>query len=428
MRKFNFNKAVAYKFKEYDQKLEALTNFNVSEAFEKAVQEKVLTEIKKLLPTHIPNAIANYVKPHLNTSALEVMKTNQINLFIQSSTCTDDLLEMEEFTRTSQMRLIPHISNFMIPFMNLLFSIKMHSMVKLRNHPFTKDIHKDENHIFGPSTVVIAKKFNELIQKDELSIADLEGAGLERLKVEYNNDVELKYHVSHLKAVVLSEAQWNTHNRSTLLLSLKHYAARYYKEGIEDRIPERWSKEVRCYHFEALNGIHHWEENRIDFFKARMRAVTEGNIFLDLRIKSVVSIDVKKKQGYGFLSSIIVSRSDDKEYEFSYADLPRLSVNDVKDIRAMIKNRVEDIQLGVESYQRSLNLAKPIMFFKGIDQRIPFTMSATHKGVKLRHQRRHSKRFLKGERTCDDYDVRSSREMLKKIDEILRHRRAAQEA
>ncbi|GKG54224.1 hypothetical protein Tco_0557747, partial [Tanacetum coccineum] len=25
----------------------------------------------------------------------------------------------------------------------------------------------------------------------------------------------------------------------------KHYATRYYKEGIEDKIPERWSKEVR---------------------------------------------------------------------------------------------------------------------------------------------------------------------------------------
>ncbi|GKE61235.1 hypothetical protein Tco_1511602 [Tanacetum coccineum] len=95
MRKFNFKKAVTQKFKEYDQKLEALTNFNVSEAFEKAIQAKVLIEIKKLLPTHIPYAIANYVKPRLNTSVLEVMKTNQINLFTQSSTSTDDLSKMD---------------------------------------------------------------------------------------------------------------------------------------------------------------------------------------------------------------------------------------------------------------------------------------------------------------------------------------------
>ncbi|GJZ62785.1 hypothetical protein Tco_0619206 [Tanacetum coccineum] len=94
-RKFNFKKAVTQKFKEYDQKLVALTNFNVSKAFEKAIQAKVLTEIKKLLPTHIPNAIATYVKPCFNTSVLEVMKTNQINLFTQLSTSTDDLSKME---------------------------------------------------------------------------------------------------------------------------------------------------------------------------------------------------------------------------------------------------------------------------------------------------------------------------------------------
>ncbi|GKF66873.1 hypothetical protein Tco_0193390 [Tanacetum coccineum] len=34
--------------------------------------------------------------------------------------------------------------------------------------------------------------------------------GLERLKVQYNNDVELEYHVSQLKAIILSEAQWNS--------------------------------------------------------------------------------------------------------------------------------------------------------------------------------------------------------------------------
>ncbi|GJS46182.1 hypothetical protein Tco_0596303 [Tanacetum coccineum] len=72
------------------------------------------------------------------------------------------------------------------------------------------DINKNENHILGPLTVAIAKKFKELIQKDELTIADLEGAGLKRLKVQYNNDVELEYHVCPLKAAVLSEAQWNS--------------------------------------------------------------------------------------------------------------------------------------------------------------------------------------------------------------------------
>nr|GEX70161.1 hypothetical protein [Tanacetum cinerariifolium] len=217
---------------------------------------------------------------------------------------------------------------------------------------------------------------------------------LKWLKVQYNNDVELEYHLCQLKVAVLSKAQWNGdegdiskpisfernmskstkqhpcfyNNDYTYLVDLsteekyttsitKHYAARYYKE-----------------------------EDKNDFFKAGISVITEGNAYSDLRIKSVVRVVRKKKLGYGFLTSIVVMRFDDKEYEFSYADLPRRSKNDVKDIRTVIKNKVEDIQLGVESYQRTLNLTKPTMFFVGIDQRIPFT------------------------------------EMMKKIDEILRHK------
>ncbi|GKC42310.1 hypothetical protein Tco_1060032 [Tanacetum coccineum] len=189
----------------------------------------------------------------------------------------------------------------------------------------------------------------------------------------------------------------------------KHYATRYYKQGMEDMISDRWSKETHHNIFKALNGIHHREDSRIDFFKEKMSTRIEGNVYSDLSIKSVVRIVVKKKWGYGFLSSIVVRRSDDKEYEFSYVDLPRLSLNDVEDMyllqvqdklhhlllefvkdfnnalimfikRVVIRNMVEDIQLRVESYQQT-NLTKPMMSFEEIDQRIAFTMTATHKGV-----------------------------------------------
>ncbi|GJZ83677.1 hypothetical protein Tco_0808093 [Tanacetum coccineum] len=71
-------------------------------------------------------------------------------------------------------------------------------------------IDKDENHILRQSTITIEKKFKELIRKDELTIADFKGAGLEQLNVQYHNDVELEYHVWKLKAAVLLEAQWNS--------------------------------------------------------------------------------------------------------------------------------------------------------------------------------------------------------------------------
>nr|GEX17318.1 hypothetical protein [Tanacetum cinerariifolium] len=124
--------------------------------------------------------------------------------------------------------------------------------------------------------------------------------------------------------------------------------------------------------------------------------------------------------------------------------------------RTVIKNRVEDIQLRMEIYHRTLNLTKPTMFFEGIDRRIPFMMTATYKGVVYLNQYniKSLMKLSEVKKLCDgtlvkiqdniidmltknklgsgnkrlkgrdwtDYDVKSSKEMLKKIDKILRYR------
>ncbi|GKD60062.1 hypothetical protein Tco_1297571 [Tanacetum coccineum] len=182
----------------------------------------------------------------------------------------------------------------------------------------------------------------------------------------------------------------------------KHYVSRYYIQGIKDMVLDIWSKEVHRYPIEALNGIHHWEYARQDFFKAEINNISLVKVYSDKKIISVVRVVVKRKWGYGFLSSIVVRRSDKQEYTFSYADLPRLNLNDIEDVyllkvqdkmhhllsddekdfnnvlllfipRTVIKNRVEDLQLGVKSYQQTLNLTKPKLYFDGINEKIPYT-------------------------------------------------------
>ncbi|GJS03828.1 hypothetical protein Tco_0320336 [Tanacetum coccineum] len=276
MRNINFRKAVARKFREYDQKLEALTNFDISEAFEKAIQARVLTEIKKLLPTHILKVVANYVMPRLNTSVIDVMKNNQINMFTQSSTSIDDLSYMDlnlkllnrihlnksNETHTNHQQLYDTLYDSITLDQDALNAQDANPSFHKRSHDnqdppnnlvhaqddtpaiqtldpedeyirtrpnlkwYTKsgsagvakrkttwfdlllksDIDQNKNHILGPLTVTIAKKLKAIIQKDELTIVYLEGARLERLKQQYQNDVELEYHVDQLKSAVLSEA------------------------------------------------------------------------------------------------------------------------------------------------------------------------------------------------------------------------------
>ncbi|GJU95785.1 hypothetical protein Tco_1320541 [Tanacetum coccineum] len=252
--------------------MEALTNFNVSEAFEKVGQAKVLTEIKKLLPTHIPNAISNYFKPHLNTSVLEVMKTNQINLFTQSSTSIDDLSEMDlKLKRLNRIHL--NKSNDTHTTHQKLYDIHYESIIldqdALDAQALQSSFHKRSQDNKDPQTSKGCRSFERHMSKSTKPHPCF-----------YNNDYTYLVDL-------------NTGEKYTTSIT-KNYATRYYKEGIEDRIPERWSKEIRRYHFEALNGIHHWEEDRIDFFKARMSVITEGNVYSDLRIKSVVRIILSK--------------------------------------------------------------------------------------------------------------------------------------
>ncbi|GKD60033.1 hypothetical protein Tco_1297542 [Tanacetum coccineum] len=243
------------------------------------------------------------------------------------------------------------------------------------------DIDQNEDHILGPSTVAVAKKLKELIQKDDPTIADLE---------------------------VLREAQWNNGEgdvskprsfKRHMSKSTKPYISFYntdfyylvnvstgekYATSLTKHFPDRWSKKIYCYQIEALNSIHHWEDGRQEFFKAEINNRSPDKVYSNKRIISVVRVNVKKKWAYGFLKSIVVTRSDKKEYEFSNADLLRLNFNNALLLfikRVVIQNRVEDIHLGVESYQTTLNFTKPKFYFEGIDQKIPYTMSGTEKGV-----------------------------------------------
>ncbi|GKD07026.1 hypothetical protein Tco_1186711 [Tanacetum coccineum] len=299
-----------------------------------------------------------------------------------------------------------------------------------------------------PSTVAIAKKLKELIQKDELTIADLEGAGLEKLKKQYKNDVELEYHVDQLKAAKYATSL------------ARHFAARYLIQGIEDMIHDRWSKEVYRYQIEALNGIHHWEDGIQDFFKAKINNRSPYKIYSNNRIILVIRVDVKRKWGYGFLSSIVVRRSNKKEYTFSYADLPRLNLNDIEDMYML---KVQDKKHHLQSeFEIDFNnvlllfIQRTVILNRGIEDKIPYTMSGTEKGVAYLNQHNHrslmnlnevhkfydgtlmkihenliemvnknklgrDNKRLKG-RDCNDKDIKRSNEMLDKIDQTLKRR------
>nr|GEV98881.1 reverse transcriptase domain-containing protein [Tanacetum cinerariifolium] len=99
-------------------------------------------------------------------------------------------------------------------------------------------------------------------------------------------------------------------------------------------------------------------------------------------------VEVMRKHGYGYLREIEVLRADNDLYTFKECDFPRLCINDIEDMLILIfqnrltnlsgddvfdfvialrmftrimviQKRVEDLQSGVESYQKKINVTKP---------------------------------------------------------------------
>ncbi|GJX49614.1 hypothetical protein Tco_0276459 [Tanacetum coccineum] len=109
------------------------------------------------------------------------------------------------------------------------------------------------------------------------------------------------------------------------------------------------------------------------------------------RIITVTYVKVKKWYEYGYLEEIEVRREDQQLYKFKEGDFLRLNLRDIENMllllvqkklsnlerdvlfnfnvalqmftrRVVILKRVEDLQLGVKSYQKKLNITKPKTF------------------------------------------------------------------
>ncbi|GKG14346.1 hypothetical protein Tco_0353946 [Tanacetum coccineum] len=117
---------------------------------------------------------------------------------------------------------------------------------------------------------------------------------------------------------------------------------------------------------------------------------------------AVTNVKVNEWYGYGHLEEIEVRRSDQQLYKFMKGNFPRLNLHDIKDMlilvvqyrlfnlkgdvimhlaaalrmftrRIVIQNRVEDLQLGIESYQKKLNISRPMTYKAGITDLKPYS-------------------------------------------------------
>ncbi|GJW69927.1 hypothetical protein Tco_0126844, partial [Tanacetum coccineum] len=186
------------------------------------------------------------------------------------------------------------------------------------------------------------------------------------------------------------DPEWNKHQ--VVLGHLGHLTivADYFfnndLEYLKSSDPERTyttsitKAKVVCYEIEGIEDMVPTLSQLNKFFK--------HNVYSTKKILGVKSVSVKKLHGYSHLEEIVVKRADHQLYKFKEGDFVDLHLNDIEDMLLLsiqhklfhltdndivdfivtlcmftrslvIKKLVEDLQLGVESYQKKLNITPP---------------------------------------------------------------------
>nr|GEY28699.1 uncharacterized mitochondrial protein AtMg00810-like [Tanacetum cinerariifolium] len=124
--------------------------------------------------------------------------------------------------------------------------------------------------------------------------------------------------------------------------------------------------------------------------------------------KLVKSVSVKKLHGYGHLEEIVVKRAD------SQAIPPHLTDSDIVEFivalrmftrSLIIKKHVEDLQLGVESYQKKLNITPPQQTFLEIEFKELYTPSHKLPGMRERRIIQNFERLVGAQELEMDYKL-----------------------
>ncbi|GJT10511.1 hypothetical protein Tco_0857553 [Tanacetum coccineum] len=212
---------------------------------------------------------------------------------------------------------------------------------------------------------------------------------LQRVPFEYFINNDLKYLQGGVSTM--------TYTTSTT----KTKAAQYDLPGIKDKVPNIWSLVKVAYDRYALWGISHWREQHKSFY-AYKRGISRGDVYFTKCILAVTHVKVIRKHGYGYLEEIVVKTADNVLYRFKEGDFPQLRINDIEDMLILvvqnrltnlswddvadfaialrmftrslvIQKRVEDLQLGVESYRKHINVTKPDTIRPDLGKRNPYT-------------------------------------------------------
>ncbi|GKE55878.1 hypothetical protein Tco_1495063, partial [Tanacetum coccineum] len=203
------------------------------------------------------------------------------------------------------------------------------------------------------------KWYCKQIGKKKLVKADFEGQAYKIVQPFHKNSISLQFQMEECHLLLTDkidlinpEGNQVVHDMSKPLprhaLSISKLKAAYYLDfGLEELVPSLWTESESDYDISSAYGISHWWFKRKEFYITRHNAPSDRNaVRSHIKILSVVSL-----MTYFIYSKLNHLSRADKVYLSTTVNLWTRNI--------VIRQHVEDLQLGIESYQMKLNITQP---------------------------------------------------------------------
>nr|GEW51603.1 hypothetical protein [Tanacetum cinerariifolium] len=215
------------------------------------------------------------------------------------------------------------------------------------------------NELIGTTIDFSAYVMNRL-KIENLTQEILVGRGFNLLKGTCKSFAELEYHFEECYKAVNDKLDWNNPKGHTYPFDLSKPLTL-----IEDRGHQ-------------VVPVDYFINNDLEYLKGgslNRKYTTSTTRTKATKIIAVTSVKVIRWYDYGYLEEIVVRRDDNVLYKFKEGDFSRLN------LRIVILHRVEDLQMGVENYQKKLNITRPETFRSDILNMIPYTAYKNPQGI-----------------------------------------------
>nr|GEU84527.1 retrovirus-related Pol polyprotein from transposon TNT 1-94 [Tanacetum cinerariifolium] len=254
-----------------------------------------------------------------------------------------------------------------------------------------------------------------LTQVDTLTSKLLAGTTYEQMKGSCKSLVELEYHLEEVFKAITDQLDWVNpkgqqyphnllkplplipNNRGRRVIPFEHFinndleylwggassrkyttsitktkAADYgHIKWIEDLVHRTiWIEEPIGYDKHALWGVSHWGRKRQQFYGFVVNRESARDVYSKRRIIAVTKLKIVEWHSYKHLDWIMVRRDDDKLYKFHEGDFKGYA----------FKTSKIYLQLGVESYQKKLNLTKLDSYRSDLKRKEAYTAYSNPRG------------------------------------------------